>query len=235
MNIKFVSMLMAINEIENRLYIWCRIILLISLLIGTLYRSILNKYFGGTIFIVFYVLFWISTSIMVIIDSYKIFKKIPTEIFYTHTSYKYTRAIYYFSRFVFAIAFIVPISLKIFNKISFIYIIPGCDIAELIILLHKQIIIENKILTDSNYTIKYEECITNIINSASANITDFTTYKNVKNNRYDCNTCAICLDKYKQTDVVTILECQHLYHYTCVNQWFIKSSQCPICRIESLV
>jgi hypothetical protein len=55
----------------------------------------------------------------------------------------------------------------------------------------------------------------------------------VETNKAKCfGECPICLDDmfdYQQNDIVW-LECTHLFHFKCINEWKIKSNKCPICE-----
>eukprot|EP00184_Porphyridium_aerugineum_P006606 CAMPEP_0184699488 /NCGR_PEP_ID=MMETSP0313-20130426/5744_1 /TAXON_ID=2792 /ORGANISM="Porphyridium aerugineum, Strain SAG 1380-2" /LENGTH=459 /DNA_ID=CAMNT_0027158591 /DNA_START=313 /DNA_END=1692 /DNA_ORIENTATION=- len=42
--------------------------------------------------------------------------------------------------------------------------------------------------------------------------------------------CAICLDGFQDGDLVRQLECNHLYHKTCIDPWLHQSSACPTCK-----
>ena len=44
--------------------------------------------------------------------------------------------------------------------------------------------------------------------------------------------CSICLERYKVDDSITELPCSHLYHRSCIEQWFVEetNNNCPICR-----
>jgi len=41
--------------------------------------------------------------------------------------------------------------------------------------------------------------------------------------------CPICLDKIKEEDKKTI-KCSHVYHKECIDKWFERAHQCPLCR-----
>jgi hypothetical protein len=45
------------------------------------------------------------------------------------------------------------------------------------------------------------------------------------------NICAICLD-HIDYNTEKILSCNHVFHYTCINEWFSfdKDKGCPLCR-----
>ena len=44
--------------------------------------------------------------------------------------------------------------------------------------------------------------------------------------------CSICLNEIDIEDTVLKLECEHIYHNTCLKDWYLKSENknCPICR-----
>lgn len=42
--------------------------------------------------------------------------------------------------------------------------------------------------------------------------------------------CSICLEKYKLSDRMLFLECNHFFHEHCILPWFRKQNFCPICR-----
>ena len=46
-------------------------------------------------------------------------------------------------------------------------------------------------------------------------------------------TCAICQEGITVTDTARkINHCDHLYHQSCIDQWFQRSVQCPTCRFD---
>jgi hypothetical protein len=43
--------------------------------------------------------------------------------------------------------------------------------------------------------------------------------------------CAVCMEKYDDTQLTRILPCKHSFHASCVDEWLMKSSAiCPLCR-----
>ena len=42
--------------------------------------------------------------------------------------------------------------------------------------------------------------------------------------------CIICLEEYNNRDNIIKLECGHIYHKKCVEDWFKINSNCPNCR-----
>ena len=46
---------------------------------------------------------------------------------------------------------------------------------------------------------------------------------------FENNECIICLEKMVINDHIKILKCGHIYHEKCINEWFKKVKECPIC------
>lgn len=42
--------------------------------------------------------------------------------------------------------------------------------------------------------------------------------------------CAICLVKYKGTDIIKEFPCKHIFHKDCIMKWLKKSNCCPLCK-----
>jgi hypothetical protein len=45
--------------------------------------------------------------------------------------------------------------------------------------------------------------------------------------------CAICLEEYKQADLLLTLPCMHVYHKRCAQRWLLEPNsggQCPVCK-----
>ena len=48
--------------------------------------------------------------------------------------------------------------------------------------------------------------------------------------RQNQTLCAVCLDEYNDGDEVRVLPCEHIYHVACVDEWFARSTACPLCK-----
>jgi len=45
-------------------------------------------------------------------------------------------------------------------------------------------------------------------------------------------TCTICLSLLENGDSIGHLDCNHKFHFDCINEWCKYKSQCPMCRYE---
>ncbi len=43
------------------------------------------------------------------------------------------------------------------------------------------------------------------------------------------HTCIICLSEFKIGQSVKVLDCNHMYHNECINEWYKRKKVCPIC------
>jgi hypothetical protein len=58
-----------------------------------------------------------------------------------------------------------------------------------------------------------------------------TKFSNIMNITPNKQTCSICFDDFEENDDVSILKCNHLFHYKCINKWLMENkTTCPICR-----
>lgn len=49
----------------------------------------------------------------------------------------------------------------------------------------------------------------------------------------DTHDCSICLCKFEESDVVRILQCEHVYHSECLDPWLTQNNaSCPACRCD---
>jgi hypothetical protein len=44
--------------------------------------------------------------------------------------------------------------------------------------------------------------------------------------------CVICLDDFKEGDVLINIPCFHYFHLKCITEWFKNNKNCPICKYE---
>ena len=44
--------------------------------------------------------------------------------------------------------------------------------------------------------------------------------------------CIICMEPILKKNIVSKLQCGHIYHYDCLNKWVKKKKNCPVCRTK---
>ncbi|XP_065854881.1 receptor homology region, transmembrane domain- and RING domain-containing protein 1 [Euphorbia lathyris] len=53
------------------------------------------------------------------------------------------------------------------------------------------------------------------------------------NLRHSGETCAICIEDYKDGEILKVLPCQHEYHSSCVDSWLTNwGTFCPVCKFD---
>lgn len=45
---------------------------------------------------------------------------------------------------------------------------------------------------------------------------------------WQAESCCICLEPFQLGEVYTELVCHHLYHKSCIDQWFLRNGSCPL-------
>ncbi|XP_064637734.1 RING finger protein 150-like isoform X2 [Lineus longissimus] len=55
-----------------------------------------------------------------------------------------------------------------------------------------------------------------------------------KETQSDFDQCAVCIEGYKQAEVVRILPCKHVFHKSCVDPWLLEQRSCPMCKMDIL-
>lgn len=43
--------------------------------------------------------------------------------------------------------------------------------------------------------------------------------------------CCICLEQYCNTKYMHMLPCNHVFHLSCIKEWYNRNESCPICGI----
>ena len=51
-----------------------------------------------------------------------------------------------------------------------------------------------------------------------------------KKNEFDNFECFICIDEFKENELLKQLKCGHIFHKECLGQWLLKNNNCPICN-----
>ena len=55
-------------------------------------------------------------------------------------------------------------------------------------------------------------------------------YVDVNDKKYE--SCIICTEEFKNTDIVAVLNCDHIYHPKCIKEWCNRNASCPLCKAE---
>lgn len=59
----------------------------------------------------------------------------------------------------------------------------------------------------------------------------FVSLRNIPNAHGDQSLCCICLDMFKETtDLVLLNDCRHAFHLRCLQAWLRQKRDCPYCR-----
>ncbi|KAK4755963.1 hypothetical protein SAY87_009720 [Trapa incisa] len=49
----------------------------------------------------------------------------------------------------------------------------------------------------------------------------------------DATKCSICQEEYVDDDEVGRMQCEHMYHVDCINQWLQLKNWCPVCKCSA--
>jgi hypothetical protein len=63
------------------------------------------------------------------------------------------------------------------------------------------------------------------------------TYKYLKTKAYSGDgdeSCTICIEEFSPGEIVRTLQCNHIFHKTCIDKWFEKKEVCPNCNQPAL-
>lgn len=52
-------------------------------------------------------------------------------------------------------------------------------------------------------------------------------FKNVKTKD---NICTICCTQFENDDSIILLNCNHIFHKECINEWIHYKAECPLCK-----
>ncbi|RUS77288.1 hypothetical protein EGW08_014952 [Elysia chlorotica] len=50
----------------------------------------------------------------------------------------------------------------------------------------------------------------------------------------DFDQCAVCIEPYKDGDVIRLMPCRHVFHKSCVDPWLLDHRTCPMCKLDIL-
>lgn len=46
------------------------------------------------------------------------------------------------------------------------------------------------------------------------------------------HSCSICMNNFSEGENKSVLECSHMFHYECIQEWGKHKQECPLCRSE---
>ncbi|KAK3777070.1 hypothetical protein RRG08_008917 [Elysia crispata] len=50
----------------------------------------------------------------------------------------------------------------------------------------------------------------------------------------DFDQCAVCIEPYKDGDIIRLMPCRHVFHKSCVDPWLLDHRTCPMCKLDIL-
>ena len=53
---------------------------------------------------------------------------------------------------------------------------------------------------------------------------------NFKKDIYNTDECAICLETFEEDENIIQLNCNHIFHLQCIDDWLQIQENCPVCR-----
>lgn len=59
---------------------------------------------------------------------------------------------------------------------------------------------------------------------------DYFKYNPGKHDVGEDKQCTICHNDYKSREDLSILNCDHIFHTKCVEEWGLYKAECPLCR-----
>ncbi|XP_038687465.1 RING-H2 finger protein ATL73-like [Tripterygium wilfordii] len=70
-----------------------------------------------------------------------------------------------------------------------------------------------------------------VIEMAGRAIISLPRVRYLSDMRYD--TCIICLNDFIEGEELVALQCDHVFHYRCMDEWLTWGTGCPICRAST--
>tara|TARA_Y100000816_G_C26096178_1_gene580185 strand:+ start:1255 stop:2139 length:885 start_codon:yes stop_codon:yes gene_type:complete len=119
-------------------------------------------------------------------------------------------------------------NLKYLNKINLIY-------EQLFILSERWVPLITVVCNMLDLSLPtYDNMLSTIIdNKYNINNNNTTIINNINNficNNEECNNCIICMDNINKNDKCKKLDCGHIFHSSCIDNWLMRVLECPMCR-----
>jgi hypothetical protein len=85
-------------------------------------------------------------------------------------------------------------------------------------------------------SISYNDHIEEAVNIkyTKKDVTNITSKFESKTYKGDDNKeqCTVCLENIKKGEKITKLDCKHMFHTDCINEWISRDNTCPCCRVS---
>ena len=72
----------------------------------------------------------------------------------------------------------------------------------------------------------------NPVDDSILNILPRSKIKKVNNLPQEKRSCVICIEEFKENELVITIPCYHIYHENCAKKWFQNENICPICKFK---
>ena len=81
--------------------------------------------------------------------------------------------------------------------------------------------------------LQLEDKLGNVNKGLSSNQIDELPKTKYKKHKHEENyQCIICMEEFKEREIVNLLPCGHIFHINCIKQWLLKEKTCPFCKYE---
>ena len=107
---------------------------------------------------------------------------------------------------------------------------------------------EDNVDDDVDFVIDYESIFNTAIDELQDDLVSFKSFPYIKEEEVkehhpseeaieephpseeESKECSICLIDFENNDDVVLLNCKHLFHYSCIVEWAHHKKDCPNCR-----
>lgn len=91
-------------------------------------------------------------------------------------------------------------------------------------------VIYNEVISEPERLINNENSSPFIVSIEMDNYEYNKENKNLETNYLSHKCCSICLDDFKDGELISKLKCNHEYHEKCIGVWIYTKPQCPLCK-----
>jgi hypothetical protein len=91
-------------------------------------------------------------------------------------------------------------------------------------------VIYNEVISEPESLISNENSSSFIVSIEMDNYEYDKEIKNLETSYSSHKCCSICLDDFKDGELISKLKCAHEYHEKCIGIWIYTKPQCPLCK-----